>query len=262
MERAKIVLFTALTGQYDNLNQPKVIDPDFEYICFTDNALNNKRNGIWEIRNIPDVSSDRKILSRYPKMHPHLLLNDFDYSVYIDANVVILDDTLYKSIKELISKRVCLAGMKHQEVGCAYVEGLRIYTIGKERNIKEIIRTLRFLKREGFPYNYGMYEANVIFRNHHVANVIRQCELWWDCYLKYVKRDQITYPYTLWKCNIPFYYILPEKYSANNHPGFNVIQEGHGRPKTKLRTFFKSILYPPTLWFLKRYVEVTKNVKD
>ena len=255
----KIVLYTVLTGSYENLNQPKVVDSDFSYICFSD-ELKKQRDGVWELRKIPNVTTDTKILSRYPKMHPHILLEDFDYSVYIDANIELLDDTLYKSVKNIVSKNICLAGMKHQEVGCAYVEGLRIYTIGKERNIKTIIRTLRFLKREKFPYNYGMYEANVIFRNHHDPKVIKQCELWWDCYMKYVKRDQITYPYTLWKNKIPFNYILPENYSANNHPGFHVVQEGHGRPKTKLRTFFKSILYPPTLWCMKRYVELTKNI--
>lgn len=257
----KIVLYTALTGSFDELKQPRVINPDFKYVCFTD-KINNQRDGVWELRAIPEVSGNKQILSRYPKMHPHKLLDEFDYSVYIDANVELLDGILYDAVRNLIANNVHLAGMKHQEVNCAYVEGLRIYTIGKERNIHEIVRTLRFLNREGFPYNYGMYEANVIFRNHHAPEVIAQCELWWECFLKYVKRDQITYSYTLWRNNIPFNYILPPYYSANNHPGFCVAQEGHGRPKKKLRTFFKHILYPPTLWCLKRYVELTKNVKD
>ena len=257
----KIVIYTVLTGAYDNLNQPRHVESGFSYICFTD-TVQKQKIGVWEMREIPNVSDDKKILSRYPKMHPHLLLDEFDYSVYIDANVIILDDTLYKCSLELISRHICLAGMKHQEVECAYVEGLRIYTIGKEKKIREIIRTLRFLRRENFPYNYGMYEANVIFRNHHNQDVIRQCELWWNCFINYVKRDQITYSYTLWKNHIPFNYILPECFSANNHSGFYVVQEGHGRPKTKVRTFLKDILYPPTLWLLKRYVELTKNVKD
>ncbi len=256
----KIALYTALTGAYDNLLQPKVVDQDFSYICFTDD-ISCLRNGVWELRKIPYATSEKKVLSRYPKMHPHLLLDDFDYSVYIDANVEILDDTLYKSVKEIVANNICLAGMKHQEVNCSYVEGLRIYTIGKERNVGIILKTLRFLKREGFPYDYGMYEANIIFRNHHDPKVIKQCELWWDCYLNYVKRDQITYSYTLWKNQIPFNYILPEYYSANNHPGFRVIQERHGRPKTKMRTFAKQIIYPPVLWCMKRYVELTKNVR-
>jgi hypothetical protein len=253
-----IVIYTVLTGSYEKLIQPRKIDPDFRYICFSDDNKVEK-DSVWEYRSIPYCANNKQILSRYPKMHPHLLLDEFDYSVYIDANVQILDDTLYKKVKQLASSNERLAGMKHQEVSCAYVEGLRIYTIGKERNIEVILDTLRFLRRENFPYNYGMYEANVIFRNHHDSMVIKQCELWWDCYSKYVKRDQVTYPYTLWKCGIPFTYILPENYSANNHPGFYVAQEGHGRPKSKIRTFFKHILYPPTLWCMKRYVELTKN---
>ena len=52
----KIVLYTALTGAYDCLNQPKVIDPDFRYICFTD-GLTITYNGIWEMRRIPTDGS-------------------------------------------------------------------------------------------------------------------------------------------------------------------------------------------------------------
>lgn|SRR5574344_1494870 len=254
----RIAIYTALTGEYDNLNQPYVADSDFSFICFTD-IVKEMKVGVWEMRTIPYSTNSKKILSRYPKMHPQELLEEFDYSVYIDANIEILNDSLYKSVKDLIDRNVILAGMKHQEVQCAYIEGLRILTTGKEKSLKSVIETLRFLKRQGFPYDYGMYEANVIFRNHHVKRVIDQCEYWWQCYLRFVKRDQITYPYTLWKFDIPFNYILPEQYSANNHSGFFVQQSGHGRPKSTARTFIKKIIYPPTIWFLKRYIELTKN---
>lgn len=31
----KIAIYTVLTGGYDKLQQPKVIDSDFDYICFS-----------------------------------------------------------------------------------------------------------------------------------------------------------------------------------------------------------------------------------
>lgn len=61
-----------------------------------------------------------------------------------------------------------------------------------------------YLKSHGFPKDYGMYEANIILRNHHNKQVITQCEQWWLMVNTFSKRDQLSYSFTLWCQNIPF----------------------------------------------------------
>lgn len=251
----KIAIYTALTGGYDNLIQPRCTDSDFTFICFS-NDIKEKQVGVWKIKDIPNVTEDIQRLSRYPKMHPHTLLNEFDYSVYIDANVEIRDDTLYRNVKNLIGREVILAGVKHHEVDCAYAEGLRIIISKKEKNVKAVINMLRFLRREKFPYHFGMYEANVIFRNHHNHSVIEQCETWWKIFMAYVKRDQLSYSYSLWKYKIPFDFILSEEYNTRNHYG--LFAGTHGKESLQYKKVLKRWLFVPALWILKRYVGLTK----
>ena len=68
------VVYTVLTGGYDRLEQPKVTDPEYRYVCFTDHA---GTDGVWELREIPFEGSP-VLRARYAKMHPHLLLKEFD----------------------------------------------------------------------------------------------------------------------------------------------------------------------------------------
>lgn len=252
----KIAIYTVLTGGYDKLQQPKVIDSDFDYICFS-NDIEKSYVGTWIIKKIPLVVEDNQRLSRYPKMHPHKLLKEYQYSLYIDANVTILKADFYRIIKQKIAKNVILSGMHHLEVDCVYEEGLRVMISGKEKNYKSVLNLLRFLRKEKMPYHYGMFEANVIFRNHHDKKVIFQCELWWKCFLKYAKRDQLSYSYTLWKNQIPFDYLLPKGQNTRNS---SLITAGsHGKDSSVLRKKIKAILFKPTLFVLKRYIELTKN---
>lgn len=214
----KIAIYTAVTGQYDQLEDPKVIDSRCDYICFTNNppAL---ANSVWQFRQIPNVSTNQVLLSRYPKMHPHLLLSDYDYSVYMDANIQIIGKDFYTRIFDKIEKGVILSGIKHPFRDCPYDEGYVVFTYNLDK-ISNILRTLLFLKKQGFPQHYGMFEANVILRNNQSEKIKKQCEEWWDLINRFSRRDQLTYPYTLWKNSIPFDYIIPEGQSARNYKAF------------------------------------------
>jgi hypothetical protein len=84
---------------------------------------------------------------------------------------------------------------------------------------------MRYIKSEGFPRKYGMYEANVIFRNHHNEKVIKQCNMWWDMVQKYARRDQLCYSYTTWKYQLPWCYIFPD--GSNTHNNSSIIFHEH-----------------------------------
>ena len=221
----KIVIYTCRTGNYDNLMQPMVVDNSFDYICFTDN-LKKHQQGIWIFREIPKTINDNQKLSRYPKMFPHILLSEYEYSVYIDANILIQNQSFYDYIKDAINNNYDLAGIKHPFRKCVYDEFFIVFYTLKEINLRKLKDEYLYLKANGFPRNYGMYEANIIFRKHCAKNVIRQCEEWWSLYLEFTRRDQLSYPYTLWKNGLSFIYLMPtcgiyagshEAYKVNLH---------------------------------------------
>ena len=51
----KKVIYTVLTGNYDRLAQPEVVDSAWDYVCFTDKA---GQDGVWKLREIPYASAN------------------------------------------------------------------------------------------------------------------------------------------------------------------------------------------------------------
>jgi len=51
MKTYKGICYTVLSGDYDNLKNPKVVTPGWKYVCFTDQ--DNVKSDIWEIRDLP-----------------------------------------------------------------------------------------------------------------------------------------------------------------------------------------------------------------
>jgi len=244
------VIYTCLTGGYEKLPQPEVTAEDFDYICFTDDQSDGEtRAGVWQVKPIPFVAADKARLSRYPKMHPHILLPEYDYSVYIDANVVICNNAFYELVNSKIDSGVLLSGIKHKDEDCMYREFYNAYKNRKLRN--EIITAVKeyyYIKAQGFPEHFGMYEANVILRRHNHEKVVRQCELWWETYNKFTSRDQLCYMFTIWKSGIPVDYLIYPKNGERNFDYFHLIEHPLPMPHNALLRLKERVIYRYYYW--------------
>lgn len=47
----KKVIYISVTGNYDRIIQPEVIDESFDYICFTDSLIKTN-DGVWQFRRL------------------------------------------------------------------------------------------------------------------------------------------------------------------------------------------------------------------
>ncbi|MGJ0624808.1 glycosyltransferase domain-containing protein [Xenorhabdus bovienii] len=119
MHSDKILIYTALFGNYDILHEP-VIDDDLycDYICITDRKdINSKK---WKIINVNNENRNNIEENRRYKMMPHLFFRDYRYVIYVDANIIIKN-----SPKELINKYLKknpIAFPKHFLRNCIYEE--------------------------------------------------------------------------------------------------------------------------------------------
>ena len=73
----KIAIYTVLTGNYDELRQPEVIDETFDYICFS-NDIRESQIGIWQVRPFDNRNTNATRESRYPKLNPHAVLPEYE----------------------------------------------------------------------------------------------------------------------------------------------------------------------------------------
>ena len=80
------VIYTTIFEDYDNLIEPAVILNDWDYICFTESNLKSK---IWEVKKINRLYNDPKKENAFYKLLPHRFLSEYEYSIYIDGNILI-----------------------------------------------------------------------------------------------------------------------------------------------------------------------------
>lgn len=198
--KAKGVLYTCTTNDYDDIYEIKTykyIDKDWDYVFFTDNEEHIKLGqiGIWEVRPLQYTELDNTRNNRWHKLNPHILFPDYEQSIYIDANIVILTDHLFKQIEK---KNLSFILPKHFKNKCIYQEYKDVLKL--ELDKKDLInKELDLIKQAGMPKNYGFCENNILYRKHNDDIIRKIDEEWWYMVKNYAKRDQLSLCYLLWK---------------------------------------------------------------
>ena len=196
----KIVVYTCITGGYDNLIEPSVITSGVDYVCFTDNP--NLKSKAWKIRPIPDelLSYSKVKQQRGVKILAHRYLSDYDISIWVDGAVQVKGD-IKEYLKELDLSKYSVFIPEHPSRKCIYSEKdacVKIKKIkGDEITLAE--KQMNRYKNEGFPSNFGLVQTNVMIRRHNDMYCNELMERWWNELKDYSHRDQLSFNYALWK---------------------------------------------------------------
>ncbi len=192
----KGVIYTCITGGYDNLIQHNCVNQNFDYVCFTDNAelLNKKQVGIWQIRPLIFDKLDPTRNNRWHKTHPHVLFPEYDLSIYMDSNIDILSDKLFCMIEPPKKLMVPM----HYIRDCIYDECQQVIKDQKD-SPENVHKMLNFLKKEHMPHHYGLTENCILIRQHNDSKIKKIMDEWWYFIENYTKRDQLSFAYVLWK---------------------------------------------------------------
>ncbi len=183
----KRVIYTVLTGNYDLLAQPQAVDPSFDYVCFTDRE---GQDGVWKLRTIPFESANPILRARYAKLHPHLLLGEYDVSVFMDANLCIASAGFYGIVSACTAD---LAVLEHPERDCVYEE-LRYCYLKEKIGTCEAFAHLKRIKKLGMPRHKGLVETNILLRRHNREEIVALDECWWNLLLaSRCTRDQLSF---------------------------------------------------------------------
>lgn len=194
----KVAVYTCITNGYDNVNNPILIDDDMDYFCISDSS--KKTKSIWQHLKIPVIASkyDYVMVNRFCKLNPWNIFSAYDYTIYIDGNIDICSD-----IRCLCSiahnSKIGIAMHTHDYRDCIYNEA-EACTILKRGNMDAIKTQMAKYRQEGFPEHFGMIEATIIIidlKNDIAKKIMTE---WW-CELLQSKsgRDQLSFPYILWK---------------------------------------------------------------
>ena len=207
----RVVIYTAIFGEYDTLLTPENVLPNADYICFTDSDLTSD---IWQIRKVPAIYNDSTRCARKYKLLPHRYLSEYDTSLWVDGNINTHGD-INKFIDIYLSSSN-IAVYDHMQCfdkrSCVYQEAQAIFYFGNKNgnfkdNPKLIQKQMERYIADSYPHQNGLLSSGVILRKHNQGDVIDCMEYWWQ-ELKYgSKRDQLSFNYSAWKTDLNFSWI-------------------------------------------------------
>jgi len=258
----KIIVYTCITGGYDSLLQPFLPADGFEFVCFVGKGEKTaERVGAWEIREIQweCAEADNTLLARHQKLNPHEVLPaDCEWSLWIDANIRITDSSIYDICRELRARGVKYAGVQHPFNDCPYEEAVKCLRDRREK-FSRLVSLVNFLRSRGVPPHSGLMETNIIWRRHRNPDVVEFDTRWWNYLKTYTSRDQLTH--TLARLETPalsFELLLPQGFSARNHPGVEYLQHP-SKPLNWLQRKIKYGLNDPQEWILRRIIAKSRG---
>ena len=231
----KLVVYTALFGNYDNLLDPPEKYEGCDFICFTDQK--NLKSSTWEIRKIDECDLPPNMMNRKYKILPHLFLSEYDSSVYVDTNITIKSDIT--KLAQGYLKNSDFLVTKHVLRDCVYQEARVNVALGKAK-LKDVFNQMSCYSQFGFPKRFGLGENNIILRNHNSNTVISTMEDWWKELNTFTQRDQLSLAYVLWKNNNKFQFINESSRIENAFFSFVEHNCNHtGKFKLKKKLMFK-----------------------
>jgi hypothetical protein len=225
----RLVVYTAIFGEYDALHEPPAGLEGVDFICFTNQK--NVESTHWDVRHVGSPDLTNHMMNRRYKLLPHLYLGDYEKSLYVDANVLVIGDP-----RPLFEKYLAdhdMAVPKHPLRNCIYEEALACLRTGKS-GFTETAAQMKQYKREGFPVEFGLAENNVILRNHNRENMIDLMNRWWNELNSQAQRDQLSLGYVLWTEGLAFNFMSE---NARNDSGFFKYQSH--RPAFKFKKFVR-----------------------
>lgn len=190
----KFLVYTALFGDYDDLIDPKENFEGCDFICFTDQE--HLKSDIWEIRVIKECDMPPNMMNRKYKILPHLFLSEYEWSLYVDANIAVLNNPLELANKYLT--KYDMAVPKHFGRDCVYDEAKECVVLGKTK-YEETKKQMDNYRQDGFSEQFGLGENGILFRKHNNEKIIKIMIDWWNELNTQTKRDQLSLAYVLWK---------------------------------------------------------------
>lgn len=197
--RKQIAVYTCIVGDYDLLKEPISISEECDYYVISDKKP--KTDSVFQyidIREcIPEYLDDNTKKNRYCKINAHKLFPKYRYSIYFDGNMI-LKSNIVQTISELPKTRIIT--LAKNPINCIYMEAMRAIELGRvNKNIA--MKQVEKYWLEGMPENFGSVICSILIREHNNFICRKIMEDWWNQVEQFSRKDQIAFPYVIWKNN-------------------------------------------------------------
>lgn len=189
----RLVVYTSLFGNYDDLFLPSPAQArGCDFVVFTDQP---NVPPPWRRGRVGYAAPSQTKQSRFYKLLPHRLFPQYEWSLYLDANV----DIRMNPIE--FFERYCELGpdffvFRHPN-RASILEELGA-CIGMRKDDAELmVRQVAQYLGTGFRQSFGLTENNVLLRRHNEPALADLSEAWWDEVRSKSHRDQLSLSYVV-----------------------------------------------------------------
>ena len=189
------VLYTAILSNYDDLKEPTIVSPGWDYVCFTDQDLSSN---VWQIRKI-EYEGDPQRMARRIKILFHEYIQA-EYTFWLDAAFQIQVD-LNDFWKRYWMNPFSVP--EHPARNDIFRE-IESCLANKRGNPDELIRQKEDYEKLNLKRFNGIITSGVMMRRN-TEQVRELCELWWAELSKYSTRDQVAFAKVAQNWRIPMY---------------------------------------------------------
>ncbi|MBO4266726.1 MAG: DUF616 domain-containing protein [Lachnospiraceae bacterium] len=192
-------VYTVIVGGYDELHDPLYVDPELDYYFFTDEP-EKYSSSIWKIKKLEFVvENDNTRTQRYAKMHPFVLLPDYDFTIYVDGKFTITGDLReYINIFSRGSGMLCFPHPERQTLE-EEVAAIKEFRYGLDPMVRnELDEQVDAYRAEGYADDEPLVDSGCIVRSNHDKALNEVMETWWNEVLSRTARDQISLGYSCW----------------------------------------------------------------
>lgn len=243
----RMVVYTALFGDYDHLVEPFGSFEDCDFICFTDQAdLNCSKH--WRVILVKDCHFPPVLMNRMYKILPHRFLQEYDLSLYVDSNIKILSDpSKIPLFSEGGAHNIIIPS--HFSRKCLYDEAFVLIRSGRV-DIQKVFKRMFSFMSSGYFCQTNMGENNIIFRRHNL--LIDFSEYWWSIFIEGPHRDQLSLAYVSWKMHTPV--LTSSKISSRGSVYFSIKKHKHLFQRSGFHHFYLLLFFAiPYYVFIKLY---------
>jgi len=209
------VCYTAVFSDYEELKEPSIITPGWDYICFTDQPL---KSDVWQIRKMDCIDTPQRT-ARWVKIMGWI---DWEFSMWIDASFQINNDLNDWWAQRFITPFSCA---KHPLRSDIYHEIRSCLVNNRADNGKVIAQEHRY-KQLNVKQHNGIITSGILLRENTPENITLH-EAWWKELSEQSVRDQLSFAYVVWAMGITFVNTYQWDYSQSKE--FKYIKHKHLR---------------------------------
>ena len=175
-----MICYTCITRDYDDLKEPTVITPGWEYICFSDVQ---QYSDVWDCRITDKTQREVKIMGWHE-------LGEVP-ALYVDGSIQIMGnlDNFVRGIRSDFSL------WKHPDRDCIFDEADAVVKLRGQDKARVDEQMKRY---EAIPRHWGLGQTGVMYRDFSVEWVRTLSHMWYEEVRQGVSRDQLSLSYLSW----------------------------------------------------------------